>query len=228
MDEKITWIKTWVYTGGDTPFNEIRQLMYHATTQANLGQRPDNVLWDEHKGEALLCVEGLKVKWSQWNGLYEALISRIQRQLEDITFSMPLPLPPSHVYIESPNDSRPGVNFATTLPEEHRHMRQKLLKHVLTKRGLRDEWVVSSHNGEVQWNRPIAERWMSKVDRLAGDLCLLGFLSSGPSGRGTEWAAMLAMNDQISNRSVYWTIKGLCFLDGYSKVRSLFFLPVPL
>jgi len=26
---------------------------------------------------------------------------------------------------------------------------------------------------EVQWNRPIAKRWMSKVDKLAGDLCLL-------------------------------------------------------
>jgi len=101
-------------------------------------------------------------------------------------------------------------------------MRRTLLKHVLTKRGLRDEWVASKHDGEVQWNRPIAKRWMSKVDKLAGDLCLLGFLSSGPSGRGTEWAAMLAMNDQITNRSVYWTIKGLCFLDGYGKVCFLF------
>jgi len=118
MDEKITWIKSWVYTGGDTPFNEIWQLMYHATTQANLGQCPDNVLWDEHDSEPLLCVDGLKVKWSQWNGLYKALISRIQCELEDITFLMPLSLPPSHVYIENHNDSHTGVKFATTLPKE--------------------------------------------------------------------------------------------------------------
>jgi len=47
---------------------------------------------------------------------------------------------------------------------------------------------------------------------LAGDLCLLGLPSSGLTGQGTEWAAMLAMNDQITNQSIYWTIKGLCLL----------------
>ena len=192
--------------------------MYNATTQSNLRIRTDNVLWDQHEGEPRLCIDRAKVQWSQWNKLYAALINRIQTKLEALTFLTPLDLPQPDIYMENRNDSRPGVNFATTLPKKYQNIRDQLLKHVLTPGDLRDKWVLSGSGPQVKWNQVVAEEWMSMVDKLAGDLCLLGFLASGPSARGKEWVAMLAMNDQNSNRSVYWTIKGLCFMYGYNKV----------
>jgi hypothetical protein len=97
------------------------------------------------------------------------------------------------------------------------------MRHVLNNTYLKPKWTLSICGPQVQWNKVVAEEWRCEVDKLAGDLCLLGFLASGPGGQGKEWVGMLAMNDQNDSQSVYWNMEGPYFLDSYIKVSCLFF-----
>jgi len=203
-------------TGNLTPFHDIRQLQYLATTQANNDNRQPNVIWGKRDGEDVVTVEGLAIPWSGWKKLYTKLIERIKVDLEFVTFSAPLALPPQDAYIENLRDERTGINFAQTLPKQYEHCKTYLMEHVLRTRELRDRYVLPEPVNE--WNRVAAKEWMDRVDQLIESFCVLGHLASGPGGRGTEWVSMLAMNDQNGSRSVFWTIKGLCFMTGYSKV----------
>lgn len=205
-------------TGRPTPFHEIHQLKHLATTHSNNEERRPNVTWGRDMEEDVLNVEGLRVPWSGWHKLYAKLIERIKDDLEFVTFSTRPSLPPRAAYIENIRDDRPGVNFAKTLPEEYQRYDRYLLEHVLSQAELRDRYVLPGPGRDVRWNQEAARGWMDQVDKLNKSLCVLGFLSSGPGMRGEEWASMLAMNEQNGSRSVFWTMKGLCFMQGYSKV----------
>ena len=229
IPKQIEWIKEWVITGNLTPFHEIRWLKYHANTQSNKDDRRPNVAWGYHIDEEVLTVDGLRVPWSGWNRLYTTLIERIKRDLKLVTFSTQLTLPPREAYIENMRDDRPGVNFATTLPEPYAaNCNNHLLKHVLSTKSLRDDFILPEFLPEplpesppesiIQWNQVAGKEWMDQVDKLICSLCTLGYLCSGPGGRGEEWASMLGMNEQNGSRCVFWTTRGLCFMTGYSKV----------
>lgn len=175
-------------------------------------------------------VDGLIVPRSGWKRLYSRLIEKIEVDLKSVTFSTEIPLPPQEDYIENIRDDHPGINFATALPMKYQESCNKyLLRHVRSTKELRDQYILSipdtgasysHHNSRpsTQWNEVAAKKWMSCVDELIQSLCVLGFLASGPGGRGEEWASMLAMNEPNGRRSVFWTLKGLCFMTGYCKV----------
>ena len=217
-------------TGGSTPFNDIRLLQHHATSQAREDVQPPNVTWGRHNEEDVLNVDGLMVPLSGWKKLYTETIEKIKVDLKSVTFSLELPLPAQEDCVENICGDLPGVNFATALPVQFREShKQYLLRHVRSTKELRDRFVLStpdtgasySHRNSTpstQWNAVAAKKWMSHVDELIRSLCVLGFLASGPGGRGEEWASMLAMNEQNGLRSVFCTMKGLCFMTGYSKV----------
>ena len=96
------------------------------------------------------------------------------------------------------------------------YSKQYLLEHVLSDAKLQSHYVLPGPG--IEWDKVAGQEWMDCIDKLIQSLCVLGFLYSGPGLRGEEWAPMLAMSEQNGSCSVFWTMKGLCFMTGYSKV----------
>lgn len=220
LDE--SWLELNVRTGRDTPFQQIRWLQAIATSKAKAQNQLPNLIWGPAGPEEYMTISGKRIYTKSWPNLHRIIFEDLERRIERVTWNMELPTIPTDGVNDHIDSMKHGYSFLSQLQSNYPRLFNHSLQHILSTTDLRERFITSETTEDnLVWNRLEVTKWLNEVDKMVAVLSVLGFMTSGPGGRGTEWTTALLYNFQNYKRTVFFTPHGLAFLPGYAKVSPL-------
>ncbi|TBU54974.1 hypothetical protein BD310DRAFT_826822, partial [Dichomitus squalens] len=203
-------LRLWFTEGSESTFHTIRTLQHRASAITMSTQNEPNMKWKDDSNFTSLIFKGHEVSLEKL-ATQAAALEDYSRQLltEVLLFDHPFFIDISQLKDDMGN-STPGYSLFTDRANEPvLGFTDQLTQHILDTPSLRSRFILSTRDGEIQWNAIALGAWLSNYAKL-DLLCLVQVeMNCGAPPRTTELTAMARCN------TLYGMLRAIRIIDGH-------------